>query len=161
LKNNNDFSVGLALLDYVPVAAFGAAIVTVAASFSSALFLIGAVISLAAGMLKATWKLIYGASGRDIVWMNKPFVPLQSGGWLLMLAGVLANIKRIEFVSLFAAVSGLPQLVLFILWLALLGVMVWYRKNCFGKYDARSNWTAEIINSAAQLSFLAAVLCAA
>lgn len=152
------FTLSLALLDFVPVAAFGVAVVIVAVAFNSPLFLAGAIISLAAGMCKVLWKLILGSSGKDVKWLNKGFVPAQSAGFLLMLVAAVLNIKRINFAVLGAAVTGMPQLVFFIAWAGLLSAMVWYKKNRFECYSARANWTAEIINSVGQCSLLAAVL---
>lgn len=36
--------------------------------------------------------------------------------------------------------------------------MIWYKKNKFERYSAKKNWTAEIINSCAQICLLIAVI---
>ncbi|MCF0138051.1 MAG: hypothetical protein HUJ66_06795 [Oscillospiraceae bacterium] len=153
-----EFTLALALVDFIPVVAFGIAIILLAGVFNSPLFLIGAVASLLAGVFKVLWKLILGTSGKDIKWLNRSFLPLQAGGWLVMLLAVILNIRRISFPAVLSAVSGLPQLIFFILWLVLMGTMVWYKKNRFDKYDAKTNWVAEIVNSLGQCCFLAAML---
>lgn len=155
-----EFTLALALVDFIPVLAFGIAIIMISAGFNSKLFLIGAIISLLAGVFKVLWKLILGTKKKDIKWLNKCFLPMQSGGWLIMLLGIICNLGKINFANLLAAVTGMPQLIFFLLWFCLMGAMVWYKKNRFERYSAKKNWTAEIINSCAQICLLVAVILA-
>ena len=151
------FTVGLALLDFVPVVAFGLAGIIAGLSMGSPLFLVGAVLSTLAGCFKAGWKLILGAFKKDINWMNKCFVPMQVAGFLLMMFGATLSLMRVGM-AVMDVIFVFPQLLFFLMFFALMGLMVYYRKHHFKRDDAKSNWTAEIINTFAQLSFLAAVL---
>ncbi|MBQ4652261.1 MAG: hypothetical protein IJB78_06050 [Oscillospiraceae bacterium] len=151
------FTVGLALLDFVPVAAFGAAGIIAGLAMNSPLFLVGAILSTLAGCLKAGWKLILGACKKDIKWMNKCFVPMQVFGFLSMMFGAVFALMRVGM-AVMDVIFVFPQILFFALFFGLMGLMVYYRKHHFKHDDAKSNWTAEIINSLAQLSFLAAVL---
>lgn len=151
------FTLGLALLDFVPVAAFGAAGITAGLSMGSPLFLAGAILSTLAGCFKAGWKLVLGLWKIDIKWMNRCFVPMQAAGFLLMMFGAVFSLIRTGM-AVMEVIFVFPQLLFFALFFALMGVMVNYRKKHFKHDDAKSNWIAEIINSCAQLSFLAAVL---
>lgn len=153
-----EFTLALALVDFIPVLAFGIAIILLAGVFHSPLFLFGAIVSLLAGVFKVLWKLILGTSKKDVKWLNKCFLPMQSGGWLVMLFAFILNIGRINFSAVLPAIFAMPQLVFFILWLGFLGAMIWYKRNKFERYDAKSNWTAEIINSIGQTCFLIAML---
>lgn len=153
-----EFTLSLALVDFIPVVAFGVAIVILATSFGSPLFLIGAIASLLAGVFKVLWKLILGTTKKDVKWLNKCFLPMQAGGWLVMLLAVIINIGKINWSAVGAAVVGMPQLVFFIFWGFFMGTMVWYKKNKFDKYDAKTNWVAEIVNSLGQTCFLLAIL---
>lgn len=155
-----EFTLALALVDFIPVLAFGIAIIMISIGFNSKLFLLGAIVSLLAGVFKVTWKLILGTTKKDVKWLNKCFLPMQSGGFVIMLLAIIINIGKINFVSLLSAISGMPQLIFFILWLGLMGAMIWYKKNKFERYSAKKNWTAEIINSCAQICLLIAVVCA-
>ncbi len=155
-----EFTLALALVDFIPVLAFGIAIIMISLGFKSKLFLIGAIISLVAGLCKVLWKLILGTTKKDVKWLNKCFLPMQSGGWVVMLLGIICNLGKINFGNLLSAVVGMPQLIFFILWFVLMGTMVWYKKNKFERYSAKKNWTAEIINSCAQICLLIAVICA-
>ena len=148
------FTVGLALFDYVPVAAFGAAAIIGGLAMGSPLFILGGALSFIAGLLKATWKLILALSGKDLKAMNRPFVPMQAAGFTLMLAAGIVKLCRVGAAAAAKALFSLPQLLFFILWFALMGLMVWYKKNRFQRLDAKSNWTAELINTLAQCSFL-------
>ena len=156
-----NFTVGLALFDYVPVAAFGAAGIIGGLAMGSPLFILGGALSFFAGLLKATWKLILALTGKDLKAMNRPFVPMQAAGFALMLAAGIVKIFRTGPAAAAAALFSLPQLIFFVLWFALMGLMVWYKKNRFRRRDAKSNWIAEIINTLAQCSFLLFVVFAA
>ena len=153
-----EFTLALALVDFIPVVAFGVAIILLATVFHSPIFLIGAIASLLAGVFKVLWKLILGTTKKDVKWLNKCFLPMQAGGWLVMLLAVILNVGKISWKSVGAAVIGMPQLAFFILWAAFMGTMVWYKKNKFDKYDAKTNWVAEIVNSVGQTCFLLAIL---
>jgi len=152
------FTVALALLDYVPVAAFGAAVVIAGAAMNSPLFMFGAALSFLAGLMKATWKLILGGWKKDIAFMNKAFLPMQGAGWLIMLPAAIIKLLRAGPAKVFAVLGGMPQLVFFLLWIGMMSLMVWYKKNRFKKDNAKTNWTAEIINSIGQTCFLLAII---
>ena len=92
-----DFSIAMALVDYIPVIFFGygAAILMqclynkmTKASFS--LFAAGAINVFMAGFLKATYKFLYAANICDFEPLNAMFFPVQSIGFLLAGIGVIA-----------------------------------------------------------------------
>lgn len=151
------FTVALALLDYVPVAAFGAAMLLAGRGMNIPVFTVGAALSFLAGLMKASWKLVLGLTKKDIRWLDRPFVPMQATGSLIMLAGVVTRLFRGGFPGA-AALIGMPQLIFFLLWLGFMGGMVWYKKNRFRREDAKCHWTAEVINSLGQCSLLLGVL---
>ena len=152
------FTVALALVDAVPVLAFAAGMGIVAARFGSPLFWIGAALSILAGCCKVAWKLILGIWKKDLRWLNKPFVPMQTAGFLLMIGAILLNIRKISWGAVLTAVTGIPSILFFIGWVCLMGFMGWYRKNRFRNDDARSNWTAQLANAAGQICLLLGVV---
>ena len=152
------FTVALALVDAVPVLAFAAGMGTVAARFGSPLFWCGAALSILAGCCKVAWKLILGLRKKDLRWLNKPFVPMQATGFLLMLVSFILGFRRIHWAGVLAAVTGLPSLLFFIVWIGLMIFMGWYRKNKFRNDDAHSNWTAQIVNALGQTALLLGIL---
>ena len=93
----NDFSIAMALVDYIPVVMFAAAAVILMRDLYNkmskgafALFSAGLINVTLAGALKATWKLLYAAGVCDFQALNAMFFPVQSIGFLLAGVGVLA-----------------------------------------------------------------------
>lgn len=92
-----DFSVSMALVDYIPVAFFAAAAVILMRDLYNkmskgvfALFAAGSIDIICAGALKATYKLLYAAGVCDFESLNAMFFPVQSIGFLLAGIGILA-----------------------------------------------------------------------
>ena len=92
----NDFTIAMALVDYIPVAFFAAAAIILMGDLYSkmskgafALFASGAIMITIAGALKATWKLLYAAKICDFAALNSMFFPTQSIGFLLAGVGIL------------------------------------------------------------------------
>ena len=154
------FTVGLALVDAIPVLSFGISMVIIASRFQSPLFMIGAALSVLAGCCKVAWKLVLGIGKKDLKWLNKPFVPMQATGFLLMLISFVIGFGKISWSGVLVAITGLPSILFFLTWIALMGVMVWYRKYKFQRDDAKSNWTAQIINAVGQTCLLLGILLA-
>lgn len=152
------FTIGLALVDAIPVLSFGISMVIIASRFQSPLFMIGAVLSVLGGCCKVAWKMVLGITKKDLRWLNKPFVPMMASGFLLLLVSVLLNITKINWAGLGAAIIGLPSILFFIAWIGLMGLMSWYRKHKFVGDDAHSNWTAQIINAIGQTCLLLGIL---
>ena len=152
------FTIALALVDAIPVLSFAAGMVIVACRFRSPLFMIGAGLSVLAGCCKVAWKLILGIWKKDLRWLNKPFVPMQATGFLLMLLSVIVGFGSIRWADLGAALISLPAIVFFAAWVALMGFMGWFRKHKFQNDDAKSNWTAQIVNAIGQTCLLLGIL---
>ena len=152
------FTIGLALVDAIPVLSFGISMVIIAGRFQSPLFMVGAALSVLAGCCKVAWKLVLGIAKKDLRWLNNSFVPMQAAGFLLMLISFVLGIKRISWSGVLAAVTGLPSILFFLAWIALMGFMVWFRKHKFRNDDASSNWTAQIINAIGQTCLLLGIL---
>ena len=96
-----EFSVPMALMDYIPVIFFAIAAVILMRDLYNkmskgafALFAAGTINVAIAGALKATWKLLYAAGICDFEALNDMFFPVQSLGFLLAGTGILAMICR-------------------------------------------------------------------
>jgi len=94
-----DFSIAMALVDYIPVIFFAASAVILMRSLYNkmskgafALFAAGTIDIICAGALKATYKLLYAAAVCDFEPLNAMFFPVQSIGFLLAGIGILAMI---------------------------------------------------------------------
>lgn len=152
------FTIGLALVDAIPVLSFGISMVIIASRFSSPLFMIGAALSVLAGCCKVAWKLVLGIAKRDLRWLNKPFVPMQATGFLLMLVSFVLGFGKIDWPAVGTALLSFPSIAFFTAWIGLMGFMGWYRKHKFRNDDAHSNWTAQIVNAAGQTCLLLGIL---
>ena len=154
------FTVGLALVDAIPVLSFGISMVIIATRFRNPLFMIGAGLSVLAGCCKVAWKLVLGIWKKDVKWLNKPFLPMQITGFGFILGSLLTSLHKINWAAVGQAVISFPSILLFLAWLGLMFVMGWYRKHKFQRDDARSNWTAQIINAVGQTCLLLGILLA-
>jgi len=152
------FTLALALVDAIPVLSFGISMVIIAGRFDSPLFMIGASLSVLAGCCKVAWKLVLGIAKKDLRWLNKPFLPMQITGFGFILGSLLTSLNKINWAGVLAAVLSFPSILFFLAWIALLFFMGWYRKNKFKQDDARSNWTAQIINAIGQSCLLLGIL---
>ena len=90
-------SVPMALLDYVPVVLFAVAAVLLQRGLydrmskgAFALFAGGTIMVIAAGLMKAAWKLLYALNVCDFERLNQCFFPMQSVGFLLSGIAVVA-----------------------------------------------------------------------
>ena len=152
------FTVGLALVDAIPVLSFGISMLIIASRFHSPLFLLGASLSVLGGCCKVAWKLVLSITRKDLRWLNKPFVPMMAGGFLTILLALALNLRKIDATAVVSAVTGLPSLLFFIAWIGLMFFMGWYRKKKFRNDDAHANWTAQIINAVGQTCLLLGIL---
>ena len=75
----------------------------------------------------------------------------------IIIAFVL-GFSKINWNGVLAAVIGVPSIIFFAAWIALMGFMGWYRKNRFKNNDAASNWTAQIVNAIGQTCLLLGIL---
>jgi len=152
------FTLALALVDAIPVLSFGISMVLIASKYGSPVFMIGAALSVLAGCCKVAWKLVLGIAKKDLKWLNKPFVPMQAAGFMLMLLSFVLGFGTISWSGVLAAVTGMPSLLFFLLWIGFMGFMVWYRNHKFKRDDAKSNWTAQIVNAVGQTCLLLGIL---
>ena len=152
------FTLGLALVDAIPVLSFGISMLIIASRFDNPLFLIGATLSVLAGCCKVAWKLVLGLTKKDIKWLNKPFLPMQITGFGFILGSVITSLPKIHWSAVLSAVTGFPSILFFAVWLCLMFTMSWYRKHKFQRNDAHSNWTAQIINAIGQTCLLLGIL---
>lgn len=105
----NDFSISMALVDYIPVIFFAIASVLLLRDLYNkmskgafALFSAGVIDVAMAGALKATWKLLYAAGACNFEALDAMFFPVQSIGFLLAGIGLLAMLTRKQSNSLLA-----------------------------------------------------------
>lgn len=115
-----NFSIPMALMDFVPVAFFGITAVILLEDLYNkmrkgtfALFAAGCVNVFMAGFFKALWKLLYAANICDFVALEAMFMPVNSIGLLfvgLALIGMLCRKKKSVMLSVApaAVTTSLP-----------------------------------------------------
>lgn len=121
-----NFTIPMALMDFVPVAFFGAAALLLLrdlqgkmGSGAFVLFASGAVNIFAAGFLKALWKLLYAAGTCDFAALNTMFLPVQSLGFLLAGLGLVLMLTSRKQVLLAVAPPVFSGSVIFIVMMVL------------------------------------------
>lgn len=152
------FTVALALVDAIPVLSFGISMLIIAGRFQSPLFWVGAALSVLGGCCKVAWKLVLGIWRKDLRWLNKPFVPMMAGGFLLLVISVILGFGSIDWAAVGTALISFPSILFFAAWIGLMGFMGWFRKAKFQNDDAKSNWTAQIVNALGQTCLLLGIL---
>ena len=180
----HDFSIEMALVDYIPVILFALAGAILAsdlknkmAGFNYLIFNLGVWGVFAAGAAKATWKLLIAATGTNIEILNKMFFPTQSIGFLLaglaLISMLIAKKNRLNGVNTFVyigmMVAGLAIMDTVLAILAcklkrggavLLFILSFVCSLCMGYLSSRDfteaiwNWIAQSINIVGQGSLL-------
>ncbi len=96
-----NFSIPMALTDFVPVFFFAAAAIILMRDLHNkmswgtfALFAAGVINITCAGVLKASYKLLYALGICDFAVLSDIFFPLQASGFLLAGVGILAMLSR-------------------------------------------------------------------
>lgn len=121
-----NFSIPMALVDYIPVLFFGYAAALLQRDLYDkmgksqfALFAAGTINIFAAGFLKATWKLLYAAGICDFTALNTMFLPVQSIGFLLAGLGMILMMTGKRQTALLAAPPVFGGSVIFIMMMVL------------------------------------------
>ena len=155
-----DYTLGLAAFDAVPVILFGLASRLLARMTGSVLVLLGGVICFVSGMLKVLWKFLV-VLRRKNVWPL--FVQMRIGmpaGFMVMLAGLVAGLlkkDRRERAAIGKAVLRPAPLFFLLLSAAGIGAMIFCGKK-LDSAQAKANWIEQGCNTVAQGSFLAAMV---
>lgn len=155
-----DYTLGLAAFDAVPVLLFGLASRLLARMTGSILVMLGGVICFVSGMLKVLWKFLV-VLRRKNVWPL--FVQMRIGmpaGFTVMLAGVIAGLTKKdkkERAAVRKAVLRPAPIAFLLLSAAGIGAMIFCGKR-LDPVQARANWIEQSCNTAAQGSFLAAMM---
>jgi len=152
-----NYSINLAIVDFFPVIFFGISMGIVGYSIESMLFVIGAILSTTAGVLKATWKLIVVINGKNNSWMNKAFRILMPVGFLLMICAFFPGGGKISASKLFEYILSSVTKWFFIFTAILMALMAVWAK-ALDSASNRANWIEEITNLLAQLSMLLGVV---
>lgn len=148
-------SVGMAIVDALPVLCFSASMILIGQVYQSAVFMAGAILCVLAGVGKVLWKLILAIAHKDVPILFRQFRFLMPAGFVLMLISLVIN--RPSLSALWKNVSSFPCNILFLI--ALVGFVI---MGILGaKLDSSSkkaNWIEQIVNLVAELCILFAVV---
>ena len=156
------FTVGLALVDAIPVLLFCVSAVVLGVRWGNPLFLIGAIAMIVGGASKVLWKLFIGLGKGDKPMLAKLFRPCMFGGFALVLVAVIIGsiTGGLSWPAVGRAIAGMPSLIFFIL--AVFGmVAMGVLAKKMDQTSARANWTEQLTNAFAQLMLLLGILFAA
>ena len=183
-----EFSVEMALVDYIPVLFFAIGAVILMrdlcgkmSKLNFLIFSLGASAVAVAGACKATWKLIYAATQVDVSFLDKMFFPTQSIGFLLTGIGIIAmllfkkkatyGVNTFVFIGMMVAGLGILDACLCVLAAKLkkpgiiaVFVLSFICSLCMGYLSSKDfaeeamNWIAEGVNVVGQGTFLLGVV---
>ena len=136
-----EFSIPMALVDYIPVLFFGLGVRIIAKEIyhdqrkrNALFFLAGAGLVIAAGFLKATYKLLYVLGVGDFIWMSKQFFANQAFGFLL--AGIALVLKVVRTERTYAFLPTMALVGIMVLGLGALDAGLCYYASKQGKRKA-------------------------
>ncbi len=160
MEEHEGFTVGLALVDAIPVIFFSLSMVILATALAGSgitfwIVLVGAILIALSGLCKVLWKLFLGLKIGDIKILNKIFVPFMASGFMIAIVGAIVGTFThvIKWGGVVRAIVSIPALIFFILGFAGMGVMGYVKstnkREEFNK-DAKKNWIAQFVNGFAQ-----------
>ena len=149
----DDFSLGLALTDGLPVIFFGINTLLLGMHFGSKLFLLGAIVSFLSGAGKVLWKVIVAVKRKNIWWLFMQMRIFMPAGFLLMLFALFVDHRLLDGHAFMAGFTSMPSFIFFlfgILSLILMTVFAFTLNNS----DLKSNWIEQTTNAIGQLCFM-------
>ena len=156
-KYLQEASIGMALMDALPVLCFCGTIGCLAMIWDSPLFLLGGILCIAAGVGKVLWKLILAAAKRNVAVLNKQFRYLMGGGFLLILLSLAAGYQNIRPDVIWKNLAWFPGNLCFgvgIAGMILMGILA----VKLDPASRKANWLEQSVNLAAQLAVLFGVV---
>ena len=151
------FTLSLALVDAIPVLAFGGSCILLGMIFNSPLFIAGACCTFLGGAMKVLWKIILATAKKDIVFLNKQFRYMMIGGFVIIIISLIVNRSNVKASGIGASLFSMPSLLFVIIWVCGMVAMSVLAKKLDPKV-AKNNWIEQCVNGAAQLSLFTALL---
>lgn len=158
-KKYENFSLGLALFDALPVIFFSVSMIITAINFKNTVFILGAVMCTLAGLLKVIWKIIIAASKKDISILNRQMRVVMPIGFLLIIIGAVLGRKAVDFSFFWGNALKMPCLLFFIITILGMVLMSVFAFKLDGS-KAKSNWIEQITNATAQASLMIGIILA-
>ena len=144
-----DFTLSLALFDFLPVLFFGGTIILVGLMFSSKLFLLGAFLCLFAGLSKVIWKMIVVLKKKNVWFLFVQMRITMPIGFLLMIISLFLNKDRININAVLSNVLSMPSIVFYIIGLIGMLLMLVFGFMLDGSKQ-KNNWIEQVTNTIEQ-----------
>jgi hypothetical protein len=151
------FTLSMALMDCLPVAFFGVGAGVLATRFDSALFRVGVVLVVLAGVLKVSWKLVLALARRDVRFLNRQMRYLMPVGFVLAVIALVVDRAKWSLVAVLAHVTAMPSLLFLVAGVAGMFLMGWFARHLDGR-DAKANWREQAVNGISQLCIMLAIV---
>lgn len=153
------FTLGLALVDAIPVIVFGVNAILLSMLFKggSLLFLLGGILCLVSGAIKVLWKVIVVLKKKNVWWMFMQMRIVMPLGFVLMIVAMIVDHAKWSFAGLWAGFTSMPSLIFFIIGiLGMVGMGVLGAK--LDSSDVKSNWIEQTDNSIAQIAICIGII---
>ncbi len=150
------FTIGMALVDFLPVIFFGLTAVLVGILAKQPLIYIGAAVCFVSGLLKVLWKFIVVIKKKNVWPLFMQMRICMPLGFLLVTIGLIISIASGAAATL-APVFKLPSLIFMLIGFVGMGLMIFFAVK-LDPADPTSNWIEQLTNSVAQCCFFIAFL---
>lgn len=152
-----DFTMGLALVDAIPVIFFGINAVLLGILFNSPLLITGAILCFLAGAGKVLWKIIVAAKKKNVWFLFVQMRAVMPIGFLLMIASIILLCRQAETKAILSGFIAMPSLIFFCIgFLGMVLMMVFAIK--LDSSDVKSNWIEQLTNGASQIAIFVGLL---
>ena len=156
-NSQHPFTPAMAVIDMIPVLLFCASTVVMVGRTGNVLVTVGGILVILAGMMKAVWKLICTFSKKDIPLLSKQLRVFMPIGFVTLLIGLIQKSMTLGGQTVILRLLQWPA-VLFLLLMMILLLLLGFLAVKGDRDIAIVTWIEEIVNIAAQASFLLLVI---
>ena len=147
-KIPEDFTIGLALVDAIPVLFFGMICILLGQKCASLLFTIGAILCLVGGAGKVLWKIIVALKKKNVWFLFVQMRIVMPIGFICMILGFV--LSSCTLTSLWQGFTHFPSIIFYLLGILGMGLMGYFATH-LDNSDLKSNWIEQITNGISQI----------
>ncbi len=151
------FTLGMAMMDCLPVIFFSIGAAVLASRFESPLFHFGILLVILAGALKAGWKFVLALAKKDVPFLSRQMRYLMPAGFASAVAGLLVDRSRWSIASVISHAAAQPACIFFLIGLAGIVTLAWLGRHLDG-HDAQANWKEQTVNALTQLFIMLGII---
>lgn len=152
-----DFSLSLAIVDFIPTLFFFGSMILITQKFNSLLFLVGTLLIAFAGLAKAIWKIIVVLKDKNVWFLFIQMRTTMPIGFLLVIISLIINRSVVDFKLILNSMLSFPSIIFFILGIALMILMLIFGFMLDGS-KSKNNWIEQATNIIAQACFFIGLL---